>query len=92
METILGLVIFAVVLAAFYTDTPLLFYGYLVAVLATLGFHLYDCMEILVLGTGSCQVYSEVITDVRLNMAAVAGAFVLVHTGLAIIKKFTVRL
>lgn len=92
METILGLVLFAVVLSAFYTDTSLLFYGYLIAVLATMSFHLYDCLEILVLGTGSCQVYSDVIGDVVLNMGAVAGTFVLTHTGLAIIKKFTTRL
>jgi hypothetical protein len=92
METILGFVIFAVVLSAFYTGTSLLFYGYLIAILTTLGFHMYDCVVILVLASGSCQVYSDVITDVRLNMAAVSGAFVLAHTGLALIKKFTPRL
>lgn len=92
METILGLLIFGVVLSAFYTNTALLFYGYLLAAGVTLGFHHYDCTLLIQAGSGSCQSYSDVIADVRLNMAAVAGAFVLAHTGLGIIRKFLPRL
>ena len=68
METILGLVIFAVVLSAFYAETYMLFYGYLVAVVATIGLHSFECLEILVLQTGVCSETSGVIGDVAENM------------------------
>ncbi len=84
MELILGLALFAIVLSAFYTNTSLLFYGYLIAVVATIGLHTYDCLVISVLATGTCQDLADVIDQVGENMAAIAGAFVLAHTGLSI--------
>jgi hypothetical protein len=92
MEEVAGIVIFAVVLSAFYTNTSLLFYGLIVVTIATLGLHGFDCLKILADATGTCQPYADVIEDLQMNLAAVSGAFVLSHTGLAIIRSFTRRI
>lgn len=92
METIVGFLLFGVIMSAFYTGAALLFYSYLVVVITTVGLHTYDCLGVLVAASGTCQEYADVIDNVVTNMAAITAAFVITHTGLAIIRKMLPRL
>lgn len=92
MVNIAGLFLVALIFSAFWTNVPLLIFGYLLIAILTVNLHNYDCQVIMSLAVGVCQDYTDVIDDVAQNMAVLAAVFVLFHTGTAVIRKFLKRL
>lgn len=88
---LLGFILVAYTLSAFFTDIHILIYGYVLVTLAVIGMYSYLCLQITQIGIGACQAYSVVVQDVSYACAMVTITWVFSFPARHVVKRMVGR-